>query len=90
MSITPSLFRPQTLSIGCLRAALATRWRRTRRLVAYELHEATNSGRPSISDDYGATTRQAEIQRLLSQTRTPETALCFLRGITPLSAPTPG
>jgi hypothetical protein len=89
MSITPSLFRPQPLSIGRLRAALTTRWPRTRRLVPCQLHEATNSGSPSISDDYGAPTRQAEIQRLLSQTRTPETAFCFLRGITPLSAPTP-
>jgi hypothetical protein len=90
MSITPSRFRPQTLSIGRLRAALTTRWPRTGRLVPCELHEATNSGPPSISDDYGATTRQAEIRRLLSQTRTPETAICFLRGITPLSAATPG
>jgi hypothetical protein len=48
----------------------------------------TASGSQTVVVD-PATTRKAEIERLLAQSRTRDTAVSFLRGLSTLSAPTP-
>jgi hypothetical protein len=93
MSIATLLLRPPRITIGRAWAAIAPNRRRARQTAEDAQGFIPNPGpsrtaRSSIPDAVGSkTARSVEIERLLSQTRTPEAAVSFLRGITALSVP---
>jgi hypothetical protein len=89
MSTTSSMLQRIRVTIGRVFAAIAPKRRAARRATPEPNEDpGSRSPRSSISDVVVfEPTRRAEIERLLSQTRTPETTVSFLRGVTALSVP---
>ncbi len=93
MSTRSSMLRWLRITLGSVFAAVDPKRRRARQ-AAQGAHESDRNLRHSRSAGNGIADgvvcepiRRAEIERLLGQTRTPETAVSFLRGIAALSVP---